>query len=62
MPEASTWRDEAAALGLSEPFLRSWELYLAYCEAGFAERYIRSVQAVLAGPDSRREPLLGSIG
>ena len=54
-------RDAAASLGLSEPFLRSWELYLAYCEAGFAERYIRSVQAVFAGPDSRREPLMGSI-
>ena len=26
------------ALGLSEAFIRMWEFYLCYCEAGFTER------------------------
>jgi cyclopropane-fatty-acyl-phospholipid synthase len=43
------------ALGYDERFRRIWRLYLAYCEAGFAERRIRDVQVVLAKP-----ALLGS--
>lgn len=39
-----------AALGYDERFRRIWTLYLAYCEAGFAERRIRDVQVVLAKP------------
>jgi cyclopropane-fatty-acyl-phospholipid synthase len=38
------------ALGYDERFRRIWRLYLAYCEAGFAERRIRDVQVVLAKP------------
>ena len=30
--------DGVRALGLDETFVRTWRLYLAYCEAGFAER------------------------
>jgi cyclopropane-fatty-acyl-phospholipid synthase len=37
-------------LGYDERFRRIWRLYLAYCEAGFAERRIRDVQVVLAKP------------
>jgi cyclopropane-fatty-acyl-phospholipid synthase len=37
-------REVLATLGYSEPFLRLWDLYLAYCEAGFAERRISDVQ------------------
>jgi len=40
-------RDEARALGYGEPLLRMWEFYLAYCEAGFLERYIQDHQLVL---------------
>ncbi len=36
--------DDAAALGFDERFLRLWDLYLAYCEAGFAEGRISDVQ------------------
>jgi len=43
-------RDELAALGYDERFARLWELYLAYCEAGFRERRIRDVQVLLAKP------------
>ncbi|MGO9832390.1 MAG: class I SAM-dependent methyltransferase [Myxococcaceae bacterium] len=31
-------------------FWRMWDYYLAYCEAGFQERYIASVQLVFARP------------
>ncbi|MGA9875844.1 MAG: cyclopropane-fatty-acyl-phospholipid synthase family protein [Solirubrobacteraceae bacterium] len=40
-----------AALGYDERFRRIWRLYLAYCEAGFAERRISDVQLLLAKPD-----------
>jgi cyclopropane-fatty-acyl-phospholipid synthase len=38
------------ALGYDERFLRLWRLYLSFCEAGFTERRIGSVQIVLAKP------------
>ena len=38
------------ALGLGERFLRMWEFYLCYCEAGFEERQIGVVQALLEKP------------
>jgi cyclopropane-fatty-acyl-phospholipid synthase len=40
-----------AALGYDERFRRIWTLYLAYCEAGFAERRIRDLQLLLAKPE-----------
>jgi cyclopropane-fatty-acyl-phospholipid synthase len=43
-------RDELDALGYDERFRRLWTLYLAYCEAGFAERRICDVQLLLAKP------------
>jgi cyclopropane-fatty-acyl-phospholipid synthase len=42
-----------ARLGYDERFRRLWTLYLAYCEAGFAERRICDVQLVLAKPQCR---------
>lgn len=39
--------DEVRALGFDERFIRKWEYYLAYCEAGFAERYIGNAQILL---------------
>jgi cyclopropane-fatty-acyl-phospholipid synthase len=35
-------------LGYGESFRRRWRIYLAYCEAGFAERRIDVVQRLLA--------------
>ncbi len=37
-------RAQMRALGLDERFLRLWEFYLAYCEGGFRERVIRTLQ------------------
>ena len=45
--------DELAELGYDERFRRLWTLYLAYCEAGFAERRICAVQLLLTKPRSR---------
>jgi cyclopropane-fatty-acyl-phospholipid synthase len=42
--------DRLRAAGYDEPFQRLWRLYLAYCEAGFAERRIGVTQTVLAKP------------
>jgi cyclopropane-fatty-acyl-phospholipid synthase len=40
-------------LGYDERFRRLWRMYLAYCEAGFAERRIGLIQTVLAKPHWR---------
>jgi cyclopropane-fatty-acyl-phospholipid synthase len=42
--------DELAEMGYDEAFQRMWTLYLAYCEAGFAERRICDIQLLLAKP------------
>ncbi|NIR43716.1 MAG: class I SAM-dependent methyltransferase [Gemmatimonadetes bacterium] len=56
--------DAVRRLGFDDAFLRLWEFYLAYCEGGFASRYINDLQLVLtraanpalgAGPYGRRE-------
>jgi len=46
-------QSEIADLGLDEQFRRLWEFYLVYCEGGFAERHISSVQIVFTRPDWR---------
>ncbi|MGQ0737015.1 MAG: class I SAM-dependent methyltransferase [Acidobacteriota bacterium] len=38
-----------------ERFIRLWEYYLAYCEAGFAERCTGVVQVLLTKPACRRD-------
>jgi cyclopropane-fatty-acyl-phospholipid synthase len=48
----SRW-PELERLGYDERFRRLWTLYLAYCEAGFAERRICDVQLLLAKPGWR---------
>ncbi len=42
-----------AELGYDERFRRIWTLYLAYCEAGFAERRICDIQLLATKPRSR---------
>ena len=43
-------RDDALRLGYDERFVRLWEFYLAYCEAGFAEHCTGVVQMLLTRP------------
>jgi cyclopropane-fatty-acyl-phospholipid synthase len=44
---------QLAAAGYDDRFQRIWRLYLAYCEAGFAERRILDLQLLLAKPAYR---------
>jgi cyclopropane-fatty-acyl-phospholipid synthase len=40
-------REEVHALGYDEHFVRTWDFYLASCEAGFRTRVLRDAQLVL---------------
>lgn len=46
--------DRTGRRALDEPWCRLWVLYLAYCEAAFAEGHISDVQMVLAPGPWRR--------
>ena len=46
-------QDAVRAQGFAQHFIRTWDYYLAYCEAAFAWRNISVVQAVWAGPNCR---------
>jgi cyclopropane-fatty-acyl-phospholipid synthase len=50
---------ELAERGYDERFQRLWTLYLAYCEAGFAERRILDLQLLLTKPLARLAPPVG---
>ena len=54
-------RGHLEQLGYDEHFYRLWEFYLCYCEGGFLERSIGTVQMLLARPEARPAPLLGSL-
>jgi cyclopropane-fatty-acyl-phospholipid synthase len=45
--------DVVNAMGFDEEFIRLWEYYLCYCEGGFRERIISTVQLTLAKPGYR---------
>jgi cyclopropane-fatty-acyl-phospholipid synthase len=47
-------------LGLPDRFLRMWEFYLCYCEAGFRERTNGVCQILLEKPGSRRGSMVGN--
>jgi cyclopropane-fatty-acyl-phospholipid synthase len=49
--------DEVRAFGYSDAFIRMWEYYLCYCEGGFMERDIGTVQMLLTKPEARFEPV-----
>lgn len=56
----SDWRErffhheaQIRKLGYNDTFIRLWEFYLCYCEAGFRERSISTVQLLLTKPDCR---------
>ena len=54
-------RGHLEQLGYDEHFYRLWEFYLCYCEGGFLERTIGTVQMLLARPEARPAPLLGQL-
>ena len=45
--------EDVGAQGFDEQFMRMWEFYLAYCEGGFRERIIGTVQLAFAKPGYR---------
>jgi len=53
--------DKVRALGFSEEFLRLWEYYFCFCEAGFRERMIGDIQLLLCKPDCRLETVSHSV-
>lgn len=46
-------KDKISSLGYPDQFMRMWEYYLCYCEAGFSERYIGDVHLIFAKPGWR---------
>lgn len=48
--------NEVRALGFDEVFERMWEYYLCYCEGGFRERMISTIQVVAAKPQRKVLP------
>lgn len=61
----ATWRERffnniehIQKFGYSETFIRMWDFYLCYCEAGFKENTIGTIQVLLTKPQCRREPAL----
>ncbi len=45
--------EEVRGMGFSEEFVRMWEYYMCYCEGGFRERIISTVQLSFAKPGYR---------
>ncbi len=65
----AAWRErfhrhlpQVRALGYDERFVRMWDFYLAYCEAGFRERSTGDVQMLLVKPGCRRVQDLPDLG
>ncbi len=50
-------RDEVQRLGFDDRFVRMWEYYLCYCEAGFATRQLGDLHLVLTRPNNRDLPV-----
>ena len=46
-------------LGFDSGFEKMWEYYLCYCEGGFRERMISTVQVLAAKPQRRALPQIG---
>jgi cyclopropane-fatty-acyl-phospholipid synthase len=65
----AAWRErfhrrlaDVRALGYDERFVRMWDFYLAYCEAGFRERSTGDVQMLLVKPGCRRAQFVTDTG
>ena len=52
---------EVRALGYDERFVRMWEFYLAYCEAGFREQALGDVQLLLHRARTPAAPWLPQV-
>jgi cyclopropane-fatty-acyl-phospholipid synthase len=50
--------EEARAQGRDERFLRTFEYYLASCEAAYEARYLGNVQLLFSKPGATRAPIL----
>ncbi len=50
--------DKVKAQGFDDVFIRMWDFYLCYCEGGFTERAISTVQYVFAKPGTRKLPAI----
>jgi cyclopropane-fatty-acyl-phospholipid synthase len=46
--------DDVRRLGFPERFVRLWNYYLSYCEAGFRERFLGDAQILLVKPGCRQ--------
>jgi cyclopropane-fatty-acyl-phospholipid synthase len=53
--------DDVRALGYPDRFLRLWNYYFCYCEAGFEERNVMDIQLVMGRPRSGRTSILGAL-
>ncbi len=53
--------ESVRALGYPESFVRMWEFYLCYCEAGFEERVIGNVHALFIKPLCQRDSILPMV-
>ena len=51
-------RSRVKDLGFTNAFIRMWLFYLCYCEGGFMERQIGSIQMVFTKPLCRIDPIL----
>ncbi|MDB4409235.1 cyclopropane-fatty-acyl-phospholipid synthase family protein [Gammaproteobacteria bacterium] len=49
--------EKVAQLGYTERFIRMWQYYLCYCEGGFRQQSIGTVQLLLTKPQVLRTPL-----
>jgi cyclopropane-fatty-acyl-phospholipid synthase len=50
--------ERVRAMGFDRRFERTWEYYLAYCEAGYAEGLLGNVQMVFAKPAADRNVVI----
>ena len=53
--------EQVRALGYPETFIRMWQFYLGYCEAGFIERVIGDAQLLLIKPQCRLPPITAQL-
>lgn len=52
--------EQIRRLGYRDHFIRMWEYYLSYCEGGFRQQSIGTVQLLLTKPQALRRPLAGT--
>jgi len=53
--------EQVKAQEFDDVFIRMWDFYLSYCEGGFRERTISTVQAVMAKPRCLSLPAIACL-